>query len=77
MPKRPRDLNQLAKMVVDIATGEAQDTISAKKRDPQLRGRAGGIKGGSARAAKLTGTEKREIAIKAADARWHGKAKKN
>ena len=45
MPKRPRDPNQLAKMIVDIATGELDDTISESRRHPSKRGRAGGLKG--------------------------------
>jgi hypothetical protein len=40
MAKRPRDPNQLAKMIVDIATGEAEDTISEKKRNSSRKGRA-------------------------------------
>jgi hypothetical protein len=35
MARRPRDPNQLAKMVVDIATGEAEDSISEEKKHPQ------------------------------------------
>jgi hypothetical protein len=38
MPKRPRDPNQLAKLIVDIATGEAEDTVSESKRNPFRRG---------------------------------------
>ena len=34
MPQRPRDPNQLAKMIVDIATGEVEDTVSESKRHP-------------------------------------------
>lgn len=69
MPKRPRDPNQLAKLIVDIATGEAEDHFSSKKkREP--RGRAGGLKGGKARAKRLTPQERQEIARVAAQARW-------
>ena len=75
MPKRPRDLNQLAKLVVEIATEEVPDPESTSKRLSQVRGRAGGIKGAAARASKLTDEQRRSIAVKAADARWHGKAK--
>lgn len=50
MAKRPRDPNQLAKLIVDIATGEAEDTVSDSKRNPDKR-RAGGLKGGKSRAA--------------------------
>jgi hypothetical protein len=32
MAKRPRDPNKLAKLIVDIATGEAEDTVSESKR---------------------------------------------
>lgn len=70
MPKRPRDPNQLAKMIVDIATGEMDDTISESKRQPTHKGRAGGLKGGKARARKLPIQKRSEIARKAARARW-------
>ena len=67
--KRPRDPNQLAKMIVDIATGEAEDTVSEAKRNPSKR-RAGGLKGGKARAKTLTPAERADIARLAAQARW-------
>jgi hypothetical protein len=70
VPKRPRDANQLAKLIVDISTGDAEDTVSANKRDSTLRGRAGGVKGGAARARKLSPEQRRSIARKAARARW-------
>jgi hypothetical protein len=70
MAKRPRDPNQLAKLIVDIATGEAEDTVSESKRHPSPK-RAGGLKGGSARAKKLTRTRRSAIAQKAAKARWN------
>lgn len=72
MPKRPRDPNQLAKMIVDIATGELDDTVSESKRNPSKRGRAGGLKGGKARAATLSARKRRAIAKRAAKARWRG-----
>jgi hypothetical protein len=69
--KRPRDPAQLAKQVFDIAIGEAEDTISESKRHPHNRkGRAGGLKGGDSRAAKLSSSRRSEIARKAAKARW-------
>lgn len=37
MPKRPRDVNQLAKAIVEIATGETQDTVSPNMRRPFSR----------------------------------------
>jgi hypothetical protein len=75
MAKRPRDLNQLAKLVVDIATGEAEDTVSAKMRAPQaVKGRAGGLKGGKVRATSLTAGQRQDIAQIAAAARWKKRA---
>jgi hypothetical protein len=69
MPKRPRDPNQLAKMIVDIATGEVGDTVSESKRHPSKR-RKGGLKGGKARARSLTPQQREDIARLAARARW-------
>lgn len=68
-PKRPRDLNQLAKGIVDISTGETQD--APPDETPKARaGRLGGIKGGKARADALSKTARKRIARKAAQARW-------
>lgn len=69
-PKRPRDPVQLAKLIGDIATGEAEDTVSHKKRAASVRGRSGGLKGGMSRAKKLTPAERADIARTAAQARW-------
>ena len=71
MPLRPRDPAQLAKMIVDIATGEAEDTVSPGKKVAQ-RGRAGGLKGGNARARSLSKEKRSEIAKRAALSRWKG-----
>lgn len=69
--KRPRDPNQLAKMIVDISTGEAEDTTSEDRKHPAARrGRSGGLKGGKARAESLSADKRREIARDAARARW-------
>jgi hypothetical protein len=70
MPKRPRDPNQLAKLIVDIATGETEDTISESKKEGKRKGRAGGLKGGKARAQHLTSEQRQDIAKLAARARW-------
>jgi uncharacterized damage-inducible protein DinB len=67
--KRPRDPVQLAKQVFDIAIGEAEDTVSESKRNPP-EGRAGGLKGGKARAKRLTSQDRSAIARKAARTRW-------
>jgi hypothetical protein len=71
-PKRPRDPNQLAKRIVDIATGEAEDRDPDDGKDPAAvaLGREGGLKGGKARASKLTPEQRAEIARKAAQSRW-------
>ena len=65
LPKRPRDVSQLAKHIVDITTGEQTDESEASS---VLEERA--AKGGTARAAKLTPEERSAIAKKAARARW-------
>lgn len=67
--RRPTDVNQLAKRIADIATGEAED--DAKPESPMAeRGRGGGLKGGAARAKALTPEQRSEIARKAAAKRW-------
>jgi hypothetical protein len=72
--RRPRDPNQLGKLMVDIASGEIEDTISPKKKAPDSRrGYAGGLKGGNARSATLTQAQRTEIARTAASARWKKK----
>jgi hypothetical protein len=69
--KRPRDPIKLAKQVFDIAIGEAEDTVSESKKNPQKhKGRAGGLSGGKARAKGLTPEQRRKIASAAAKARW-------
>ena len=66
-PKRPRDLNQWAKRMVDIATGEVEETKSTPKT---IRARKGGAKGGPARKRALTPEQRSEIARLAAAVRW-------
>lgn len=63
-PKRPRDPNQLAKSIVALATGEAED------KKPLASARKGGIKGAKARMKTLTPEQRSEIARAAASARW-------
>jgi len=74
-PRRPRDLNQLAKLIVDISTGEQQDVSSESGKDPAAieRGRKGGLKGGKRRASALSPARRAQIARKAASARWSKK----
>jgi len=74
-PKRPRDPNQLAKLIVDIATGQTQDENPDADKSPEAirRGQLGGQKGGAARANVLSPEKRREIAQKAAASRWKKK----
>jgi hypothetical protein len=75
-PRRPRDANQLAKRIVDIATGNAPpDPPSTKLPAAVELGRLGGLKGGKARAAALSPKRRKAIAKKAAASRWKGKRK--
>ena len=70
---RPRDPNQLAKLIADIATGEQDDrfvTDDGRDLAAVLLGRRGGLKGGRARAASLSAERRSEIAARAAKARW-------
>lgn len=57
--KRPRDVNQLAKLIGDIATGQVEDTASEDKRNPAAV--ALGSLGGKARAKNLSKTKRRAI----------------
>jgi hypothetical protein len=71
--KRPRDPNQLAKSIVALATGGAQEQPQAddgKNPAAVALGRLGGLKGGKARAKKLSVAKRKAIAKKAAAARW-------
>lgn len=74
-PKRPRDPNQLAKMILDLATGEVEEENINEGKNPHAvaLGRRGGQKGGAARAKKLSPERRREIARGAATRRWGGK----
>ena len=71
----------LAKLVGDIATGQVQDetkpapTSEEIKRVMSMLGKLGGHRGGKARADALSGRRRKEIARKAARARWSKKKK--
>lgn len=60
-----KDINQLAKSLVEEATEE-----KVKNPAAVALGRLGGLRGGKARAASMTPEKRKEIAIKAAAARW-------
>jgi hypothetical protein len=74
--KRPRDINEIARQIVDEATGEAPPLDPDEGKDPAAvaLGRKGGLKGGKARAAKMTPQERQEAARRAARARWDKEA---
>jgi hypothetical protein len=72
--RRTRDVNQLAKSIVDLATGNPilEEPQPVKEKDPFAveLGRRGGLKGGKARALKLSAQKRKAIAKKAAEVRW-------
>jgi hypothetical protein len=70
--KMPRDPSLLAKMVVDLATGEREPDPAPPKKDPKAveLGRLGGLKGGRVRADRLSKERRSEIARHAAATRW-------
>lgn len=77
MPKRtsttrPTDLNLLAASIVQKVTGTNLTEEAPHQKNPAavVLGRLGGLKGGKARAEKLSAKRRREIAKKAAAARW-------
>ncbi len=76
-PKRPRDINVHAASTVALVTGQNTEAIPEIKQGPEPtpeeRHNAAillGRKGGKARADKLTPEQRKEIARKAAQARW-------
>ncbi len=73
--KRPRDTNELAARIVAEAVGDkpAFDPYEGKNPAAVELGRRGGLKGGKARAAKMTPEERSAAAKKAATARWESK----
>ncbi len=74
--KRPRDPNQLAASIIADATGEEKPIVGEGGKNPAAvaLGRLGGLKGGKARAAKLSAKKRKEIAGKTAKARWSKKS---
>jgi hypothetical protein len=77
MPKRSRigkpDINQVASNMIDAIAGDlpAEQPESGKNPAAVALGRLGGLKGGKARAAKLSERRRKAIAKKAANARWN------
>ena len=78
--KRQKDTQELARHVLDTVVPDAEPAVpppeeAKPKKNPAAvaLGRLGGLKGGKARAAKLSAEKRAEIAKKAATARWSGK----
>jgi hypothetical protein len=76
MPKRSskkstsKDINELASFIVEQTTSESDKPIKEKNPAAVALGRLGGLKGGKARAAKLTPEQRKDIARRAAIKRW-------
>lgn len=74
MPKRSskQDVAQIARRILQEATGETPKQPPPKPKHPAAveLGRLGGLKGGKARAAKLSPAKRKAIAKKAAAKRW-------
>ena len=71
MAQRPRDPNQLAKMIVDIAVGDAEDVLSTQKKSrfgSWPKRRLEGVE--RLEANVLTPAERADIARTAATVRW-------
>tara|TARA_B100000315_G_C14563195_1_gene581579 strand:+ start:910 stop:1143 length:234 start_codon:yes stop_codon:yes gene_type:complete len=75
MPKRTsnKDINQIAAFIVDSVTKQPSKKVPQKNPAAVALGRLGGLKGGKARAEKLSAKRRKEIAKKAAQSRWSKK----
>lgn len=76
MPKRSskKDINEIAASILGSATKEPAKEVPQKNPAAVALGRLGGLKGGKARAEKLTPERRKEIARKAAQSRWAKKS---
>jgi len=68
--KKEKDINVIAASIVETATGTTKKLIREKNPAAVALGRLGGLKGGKARARKLSAERKKAIAQKAAKIRW-------
>jgi len=82
--KLPRDANSLAARFVALSTGQSEPNLTGRREEPEppakpekeknpaavALGRLGGLKGGKARAAKLSAEQRTIIARKASEKRW-------
>ena len=74
-PKRPRDQAQLAKLIIDIATGQIEDIPPADTEGKNLDAAALGKMGGRARAESMSPEQRRAGAQRAARLRWAARVK--
>ena len=74
-PKRHRDPNQPAKIITSLAIGEKEEALPINALDIRAveLGRLGGLKGGKARARKLSKAQRTKIAKIGGRARWNKK----
>jgi hypothetical protein len=76
MPRRSstasEDVNEAAARIVALSTGQPRPSLSEKKKNPAAvaLGKLGGSKGGKIRAERLSAARRKQIAKKAAKARW-------
>jgi len=68
--KKPKDPNVLAYQIVRQSTEEEPPKRSPISEYLAEIGRKGGLKGGKARAKKLSAKKRQEIARRAAETRW-------
>ncbi len=70
--KLPKDINELAKYILDVTAGESEKITPPEKNQAAVAlSKLGASKGGKARAAKLSDKRKSQIAKKAAKSRWN------
>jgi hypothetical protein len=74
-PQRPRDPNQLGKLIVELSVGEAIEAVPPIDPAKEYASK-GGLKGGEARAHSLSQERRTEIARIAAAKRWGAKKQK-
>jgi hypothetical protein len=67
----PRDVNELARYVLDVTTGDAEK-VEPPQKNPHAQALAalGASKGGKERARRLSASKRKSIAKKASKARW-------
>jgi len=75
MKNKDDDVNIIATQIVSKTTESPKEFKKAKNPAAVTLGHLGGLKGGKARAAKLTPKRRKAIAKKAAEARWASKHK--